>query len=286
MKELLSAVGAKPEQIRRVIETAERNRKKPPIQMAMASFSMGGSPGGFPGGMPGGTAFRMQEEPGGAEAGARSEEGRRRGSQRPGGRQFSPEDRQKMQEALKKELGDRKIEDLSQEERQKIFAKLRQSSGGRRQARGEGDDSPPAAPEQPLLIGGGGSQFSEKEMAEAKLPPPPEEDNQLEVLLRPGLLADVEIIIENIPNAIYIPAQAVFEKDGRPVVYVKSGRGFEERSVKFLKQSESTMVVSEGLKPGEFVALSDPTAGRDEKKQEKPAGGPGPMGTSPAGGRS
>ena len=128
-------------------------------------------------------------------------------------------------------------------------------------------------------------QFSEKEMAEAKLPPPPEEDSQLEVLLRPGLLADVEIIVEKILNAIYIPTQAVFEKDGRPVVFVKSGRRFEARYVKLLKQSESTMVVSEGLRPGELVALSDPSAREREKKKEQESGtGANPMGAAPAGG--
>ena len=57
-----------------------------------------------------------------------------------------------------------------------------------------------------------------------------EEDSQLDVLLRPGLLADVEIIVEKIPNAIHVPAQAVFEKDGKQIVYVrKTDRRFEER---------------------------------------------------------
>ena len=68
-------------------------------------------------------------------------------------------------------------------------------------------------------------QFSEKELANAQaacLRRKP--DNQLDVLLRPGLLADVEIIVEKIPNAINIPTQAVFEKDGKQIVYVKRQR--------------------------------------------------------------
>jgi multidrug efflux pump subunit AcrA (membrane-fusion protein) len=108
----------------------------------------------------------------------------------------------------------------------------------------------------------------------AKLPAPPDEESGLQILLRPGLLADVEIIVEKIPNAIYVPAQAVFDKEGRTVVYVQSPAGFQERPVKVMKRSESTMVISEGLQAGELIALSDPTAGAGgKKKQEKKAGG-------------
>ena len=124
-------------------------------------------------------------------------------------------------------------------------------------------------------------QFSNKELEEAKLPPPPEEDSQFDVLLRPGLLADVEIIIDKIPNAISIPTQAVFEKDGKPVVYVKTGGAFEARSFKPLKRSESTMVVQSGLQPGEIVALADPTAKKDDKKRAAKSGNGGAMGALP-----
>ena len=122
---------------------------------------------------------------------------------------------------------------------------------------------------------------TEEERARAQLPPPPEEDSQLQVLLRPGLLADVEITVEKIPNAIHIPAQAIFEKDGKPTVWVERGRRFEQRTVKLARRSESTMVIADGLKPGEVIALSDPTAKPSDKKGEKkgaampgmPAGG-------------
>jgi biotin carboxyl carrier protein len=112
---------------------------------------------------------------------------------------------------------------------------------------------------------------TEEERERAKLPPPPEEDSQLQVLLRPGLLTDVEITVEKIPNAIHIPAQGVFEKDGQPAVWVRSGRRFEQRVVKLARRSESTMVIADGLKPGDVIALSDPTAKPSDKKSDKPA---------------
>jgi multidrug efflux pump subunit AcrA (membrane-fusion protein) len=134
--------------------------------------------------------------------------------------------------------------------------------------------------------GGGAGGFSQKDLDDAKLPPPVDPDNQLEVLLRPGLLADVEIILEKFPKAINIPNQAVFEKDGKPFVFVKKGNSWEERQIQPLKRSESIMVVASGLKPGEEIAMSDPTAKPgDKKKGDKPAGGgSGPVGNLPGGG--
>lgn len=134
------------------------------------------------------------------------------------------------------------------------------------------------------IPGGTGTPFTAAELASAKLPPAPEDDNQLEVLLRPGLLVDVEIIIDRIPNAIHVPMQAVFEKDGKPMVYVKNGNRFEERVIRPAKRSETTMVVAEGLKPGELVAMADPNA-TGKKKDGNKQGGAGPMGGMPAGGR-
>jgi multidrug efflux pump subunit AcrA (membrane-fusion protein) len=112
---------------------------------------------------------------------------------------------------------------------------------------------------------------SEADRENAKLPLSPEEDSQLSVLLRPGLLADVEIIVEKIPDAISIPNQALLEKDGRQFVYVQNLKDnrFEERTIKLAKRSESVMVIAEGLKPGEIVALGDPTATKKKGKNEK-----------------
>ena len=135
----------------------------------------------------------------------------------------------------------------------------------------------------PQMMGlAGAKQFSEKDLENAKLPTPPEEDSQFEVLLRPGLLADVEIIIDKIPNAVHIPTQAVFEKDGKLVAFVKNGNRFEERFFTPLKRSESTMVIAKGLQAGELVALSDPTAKKDGKEKKNRSGGA--MGALPGGG--
>lgn len=129
--------------------------------------------------------------------------------------------------------------------------------------------SPKTAKDDPGPVDASG--FTDADIARAKLPLPPEQNSQFSVLLRPGLLADVQIIIERIPNAISIPNQAVFQKDGKMIAWVKHGSEWEPRAFTPSKRSESTMVVAKGLEPGEEVALSDPTAkaGPSKEKQNK-----------------
>jgi HlyD family secretion protein len=333
MKELLSALGAKPDQIAKILATAEQNRKKPPMQSSpMSAMLLMAGGGGAPGGAPGGGGMMAMGGPMGGPAGImpgpqgpEGAPGAASGGREGGGRrdfmtrmtsQLPEADQKKVRDAMQKALGGKNLADLSQEERQKVFGELRKQMekmgiqrppGGRQGGRPADAASPgmPAATDpapgaaqpgerrrRPRGEGGpgggmggfgmsGGQQFTEKEMASAKLPPPPEEENQLDVLLRPGLLSDIEIIVEKIPNAIHIPTQALFEKEGKLVVFVKGRRGFEQRAIKLARRSESTLVIAEGLKPGEMVAMSDPTASKSDKKDGKSGGGGGagsPMG--------
>ncbi len=368
MRELLSGLGARPEQIKMILETAERNRAKPAVANAAPSmFAMGGPPeGGGAESSMAGPPMLLSGPPGIPAQGQGEQGGQERQRQRGGfgmmgmgGAQMSPEDMQKMRALMEKELGGRSMRDLSPEERQQIFEKVRRAMGGALPAPG-GSMSPEdqkkfrallekelggrkmeeLSPEerrkifervrqamglpagQPRQRAEGGSeqasgerprgerrtvaqevadatglslpagfglgsaqQFTEKDLENAKLPPPPEEDSQLEVLLRPGLLADVEIIVEKIPNAIYVPVQAVFEKDGKPVVYVRRENAFEPRYIKPLKRSESIMVIAEGVRPGEIIALSDPTARPGGKKQEQQGGKAATLPVGGAGGK-
>ena len=273
METLLKDLGAKPEDVRRIMETAAANAKKgvpapPPTPVVTAGPDGSAGPGGTG---EGGGQMRMMR-PGGQGG---------EGGQRQGGRsgvQMSAEDREKMRKLVEKEAGGKKIEELSQEERQKIFAKVRQQMGGAAGRPGAGPDGPAIAGFPGMRGAGMVGGFSDADRERAKLPPPPEEDSQLQVLLRPGLLADIEIIVEKIPDAIHIPAQAVFEKDGQQIVYVKKGSRFEERPIQLAKRSESTMVLAGGVKEGEVVALADPNARpSDNKGGEKKAPGGAPM---------
>ena len=110
-------------------------------------------------------------------------------------------------------------------------------------------------------------RYTEEDRKNAKLPLPPEQDSQVQVLLRPGLLADVEIEVEKIPDVLHVPAQAVFQKNGKYTVFVRRRTASSKpRPIQLVKQSESMMVLSSGVQPGEVVALADPTPDKNDKK--------------------
>ncbi|MEJ7606496.1 MAG: efflux RND transporter periplasmic adaptor subunit [Bryobacteraceae bacterium] len=179
-----------------------------------------------------------------------------------------------MQKALK----GKSMQDLTPEERTKVMAEVAKTvPAAAAMMRGQGGPGGPGG------MGGGSGQFSEKDLSTAQLPAPITAESQLDVLLRPGLLADVEIILEMIPNAINIPNQAVFEKDGKQIVYVRKQNKWQEREIKPLKRSESVMVIASGLNPGDTIAMSDPNARPGDKKKDKPPGA-SPMGGMPAAG--
>jgi HlyD family secretion protein len=148
---------------------------------------------------------------------------------------------------------------------------------------GRGGDSGGPQDILAMFAGRSFSQYTEEERKNAKLPLPPEQDSQVTKLLRPGLLADVEIIVEKIPDALHVPAQAVFEKNGKSIVYVQKEGKFEPREIQLIKRSESTMVLAGGVQPGETIAMADPTAEKSDKKsKDKKQGGGGAMSGMPA----
>lgn len=77
--------------------------------------------------------------------------------------------------------------------------------------------------------------------------------------LRPGLTADVVVLGNEVRDALCLPTQAVFLKDGKPVVYARSGSGFVPRAVTIKHRTESQIVV-EGVNEGTEVALVNPDA--------------------------
>jgi multidrug efflux pump subunit AcrA (membrane-fusion protein) len=79
--------------------------------------------------------------------------------------------------------------------------------------------------------------------------------------LRPGLTAQIVILGAKNPNTLYVPRLAIFQKDGKQIVYLKKTSGFEQLQVKVGSQNESRTAI-EGLKEGDQVALIDPTAPR------------------------
>jgi HlyD family secretion protein len=83
--------------------------------------------------------------------------------------------------------------------------------------------------------------------------------------MRPGFGAHLLVSGDHLHQALSVPRQAVFEKDGKPSVFVKTGNTFEQREIKIQNVTEGLAVI-EGLKEGMQVALINP-----EKKTNGPA---------------
>jgi biotin carboxyl carrier protein len=299
MRQLLSALGAPSDKIERILAQAEANRRKAPspAMNPMAAMMGGGGMMAMGGGGMGSDGQGGGQFATGGEGGQRRAFGGGQGG--PGGgaaggmmaamtANMNPEQQKKAREIMTKALGGKQMQDLSSEERRTAMTKIREEfqkaglpvAGGRGGAGGGGQ----GGPQMPTMFNIGGVMYSQKDLDNAKLPPPPDEDSELDVLLRPGLLADVEIIVEKVPNAINVPIQAVFEKDGKQVVYVKNGTRFEPREIKALKRSENVMIISSGLKAGEIIAMANPEAKPgDKKKGDSKSGGGGAASALPGG---
>ena len=145
------------------------------------------------------------------------------------------------------------------------------AGGGR--AGGRGGGGPGGAPSGPTSSG---SEFNEAQRKAAVLPSPPEEGSDIDILLRPGLLADAEVIVENLPDTLYIPFQAVFEDGTHSVVYVLEEGRLQPRRVTLGKRSESQIAITDGLSEGEMIALQAPESagGAAPKKAKKKSSGP------------
>ncbi len=301
MPQLLTALGAGKEQIARIMAQAEANRKRAPLAApaSLLAVSMGG---GAPGGAPqmtsgpggnGGFGGGGQSGPPGAMVQFRGPGGQGDRQGAGGASSLTPEQRTKMREIMQKVLGGKSLQELSGDERTQAMAKVQAelkkaginapASFGRGAGRGPGGEGAGGAGGMPMLGFSTGQRYSQAELNNAKLPPPPEQDNQLDVLLRPGLLADVEIIVEKIPNAIHVPAQAVFQRDNKMVVYVKEGGKFVPREIHIKKRSENVFVIESGVAAGDEVAMADPEAKPGDKKKDGKGGGGGAIGTMPGG---
>ena len=75
--------------------------------------------------------------------------------------------------------------------------------------------------------------------------------------LRPGFAVLLSILGDNLSRAVSIPGGAIFDHDGKKVVYCKRNRGFEMQEVKVRAISEGRAILS-GLPAGTVVALVNP----------------------------
>jgi multidrug resistance efflux pump len=97
--------------------------------------------------------------------------------------------------------------------------------------------------------------------------------DQVPPTLRPGLTAELTIAGDPMKNVLFVPRQAVFDRNGKPTVFVKDGSGFVPRDVKVVARTASAVVVDQ-VAEGTEIALMDPTRKPGDNGPAPQAGAP------------
>jgi HlyD family secretion protein len=83
--------------------------------------------------------------------------------------------------------------------------------------------------------------------------------------LRPGMSTQLTITTDRMRQVLWLPAQALFESDGRKFVYLRASSGFIPKDVTLLRRNETRIVIA-GLSEGQVVALANPADMANKKK--------------------
>ena len=86
--------------------------------------------------------------------------------------------------------------------------------------------------------------------------------------LRPGMNAGADIVQMKIPDAISIPAKALFTQAGQPVVYMKKADRYVTQRVQVRAKNPDEVAI-EGIPAGTMVTLAEPARSRRRKPAEK-----------------
>lgn len=96
--------------------------------------------------------------------------------------------------------------------------------------------------------------------------------------LRPGMTAQVEILINEIENVLAVPVQAVLQMGGKDFAFKKNGTAWDKTEIKLGDTNDQLIEIKEGLGDGAEVALAPMNLLSDSEKRELV--GPGAAGKS------
>jgi multidrug resistance efflux pump len=97
-------------------------------------------------------------------------------------------------------------------------------------------------------------------------------------IMKPGQRLKAELRLDGRQAALVVPRGAVFELDGKRVVYRRDGARFEPVEVTLGPAGPGRVVVESGVAAGDEVALRDPTRPGEIPGQESTSGPAGPVG--------
>jgi RND family efflux transporter MFP subunit len=86
--------------------------------------------------------------------------------------------------------------------------------------------------------------------------------------LKPGMSASAEIVTDRLVDAMYVPLESVFEKDGKTIVYPAGSN--KPIPVEVGQKNADFIVINSGLKSGQKISLRDPTLPLEEIGKDAP----------------
>ncbi len=91
--------------------------------------------------------------------------------------------------------------------------------------------------------------------------------------LKPGMTAEVKIVLKRLTNVLQVAIQTVTEFEGKNVVYVASGGRIERRQVEIGDRNDTMVQIVSGVEEGEALALDARTrAAADTKALDRKPG--------------
>ena len=82
---------------------------------------------------------------------------------------------------------------------------------------------------------------------------------EIDPKIRPGMSAVARIATDRVPDVVLVPSEAIFQHDGRPVVYRVAGSQFEEQRVQLTRRGRESAIVESGVAPGDRIATRKPS---------------------------
>jgi len=105
-------------------------------------------------------------------------------------------------------------------------------------------------------------------------------------VMKPGQRVRATLFLDERKDVLALPRQAVFEQEGKTVVYVRRGGSFQAAEVVLGPASMGRVVVEKGIAPGDEVALVDPTRAESPGGAADEKGGGGAVAPAPSAGGS
>jgi len=83
---------------------------------------------------------------------------------------------------------------------------------------------------------------------------------EIDPKMRPGMTAVARIATQRVPDVVLVPSEAIFQRDGAPIVYKLERSMFVETPITIRKRGKEQAIVDTGVTAGDRIATRKPQA--------------------------